>query len=347
MNYVQLPEFSWDFIEKHYPNYQSCQSIADSDDLQKIVDDECTCSGHDDDASMTLMLEIAENLGLNPSKVKADVLVDGKNHPAVKLEAQKQLSELEMHLYHRALNSYIHDLKDPICVSLVYYHPNDDETKRVYDFEEMANDFEDQLSKLDENVVVMCSAEPSAEAPAQATYFLLGHGAVKHFESLSSEQREKMPNADLERLQYLGYDILKIDGTTDPLTILTKTSGWMDFIQLTETTYKILKAHDIPPVAEETKTLTISASSEVNTKVVLDASKFHALYRSCLAKTEQFNRNHGTFDIPPTKEAYLENLIGGEIDSDAEQDFYDDYIEAVNEANPMPNQSVDYSIVFE
>jgi len=313
MKYVQLPEFSWDFIEKHYPNYQSCQSIADSDDLQKIVDDECTCSGHDDDASMTLMLEIAENLGLNPSKVKADVLVDGKNHPAVKLEAQKQLSELEMHLYHRALNSYISYLQDPICVSLVYYHPNDDETKRVYDFEEMANDFEDQLSKLDENVVVMCSAEASAEAPEETL-----SANVNTLEELKKE-RDKL-NAELKELRYQ-YDCVYSD--------------YQD------------KLAEEKLVEEETKTLTISASSEVNTKVVLDASKFHALYRVILAKTEQFNRNHGTFDVPPSQETYLQQLLDGDIGTDAEQEFYDEYLAAVNEANPMPNQIVDYSIVFE
>lgn len=35
-----------------------------------------------------------------------------------------------------------------IVVDVVGYHPNDDETRYVYDFEEMANDFENQLNRL-------------------------------------------------------------------------------------------------------------------------------------------------------------------------------------------------------
>lgn len=35
-----------------------------------------------------------------------------------------------------------------IVVDSVGYHPDDDETRYVYDFEEMANDFENQLNRL-------------------------------------------------------------------------------------------------------------------------------------------------------------------------------------------------------
>ena len=35
----------------------------------------------------------------------------------------------------------------------------DDGNKKVYDFEAMTDEFENQLSKLDPNVVVMCSVE--------------------------------------------------------------------------------------------------------------------------------------------------------------------------------------------
>ena len=42
-----------------------------------------------------------------------------------------------------------------IVVPIMYYI--DEDGNKVYDFEEMANHFENELSKLDENVVVMCS----------------------------------------------------------------------------------------------------------------------------------------------------------------------------------------------
>lgn len=40
----------------------------------------------------------------------------------------------------------------------VYYYENED-GQIVYDFEQMADYFENELSKLDESVVVMCSVE--------------------------------------------------------------------------------------------------------------------------------------------------------------------------------------------
>jgi len=51
-----------------------------------------------------------------------------------------------------------------ITISVMGYHPEDengnvDESKMVYDFEEMANEFEQKLSELDDTAVVMCSIE--------------------------------------------------------------------------------------------------------------------------------------------------------------------------------------------
>ena len=48
-------------------------------------------------------------------------------------------------------------MKQQIIVP-VYYH-KDSNGKIHYDFEMMAEDFEMELSKLDKNVVVMCSVE--------------------------------------------------------------------------------------------------------------------------------------------------------------------------------------------
>ena len=33
-------ESAWDFVERYYPKYHNCDLIAESDDLQKIVDNE-------------------------------------------------------------------------------------------------------------------------------------------------------------------------------------------------------------------------------------------------------------------------------------------------------------------
>jgi|TARA_B100001094_G_scaffold296635_1_gene319004 hypothetical protein len=44
-------------------------------------------------------------------------------------------------------------------IQIPIYYYEDDEGNRVYDFEEMANEFEHKLSELDESVVVMCSVK--------------------------------------------------------------------------------------------------------------------------------------------------------------------------------------------
>jgi hypothetical protein len=48
-------------------------------------------------------------------------------------------------------------MEEKIEVNIYYYI--DENGKKIYDFEEMANDFELKLSKLDDSVVVMVSIE--------------------------------------------------------------------------------------------------------------------------------------------------------------------------------------------
>jgi ribosomal protein L31 len=49
--------------------------------------------------------------------------------------------------------------KNTIEVDISYYHPDDNEEEKVYDFEGMVEEFENKLSQLDDSVVVMCSVE--------------------------------------------------------------------------------------------------------------------------------------------------------------------------------------------
>ena len=43
-------------------------------------------------------------------------------------------------------------------ITPIYYIINDDGSK-TYDFEQMTEEFENELSKLDDNIVIMCSVE--------------------------------------------------------------------------------------------------------------------------------------------------------------------------------------------
>jgi hypothetical protein len=47
--------------------------------------------------------------------------------------------------------------QEQIIIPVYYYE--DEDGQLVYDFEEMANEFEMKLSELDPSVVVMCSVE--------------------------------------------------------------------------------------------------------------------------------------------------------------------------------------------
>ena len=48
-------------------------------------------------------------------------------------------------------------MKEKIEIQIMSY--TDNNGNKVYDFEGMAEEFENELSKLDEKVVVMCSVE--------------------------------------------------------------------------------------------------------------------------------------------------------------------------------------------
>jgi len=48
---------------------------------------------------------------------------------------------------------------NPNTIKVGIYQYIDEDGKKVYDFEEMSLEFENELSKLDDSVVVMCSIE--------------------------------------------------------------------------------------------------------------------------------------------------------------------------------------------
>lgn len=52
----------WDFVEKYYPNYHTCDLIALSDDLTKIIDEEFDAG----DSAHKLLLEKYDGDRLSP-----------------------------------------------------------------------------------------------------------------------------------------------------------------------------------------------------------------------------------------------------------------------------------------
>ena len=86
----KIPEFTWSFIEKYYPNYDSCDEIALSSDLYQIVDNEWE-EGSD---SHKLLLEIGKEIGID-------------NLRDIQLEASKRSRTLDFKIYNKALEAFI------------------------------------------------------------------------------------------------------------------------------------------------------------------------------------------------------------------------------------------------
>jgi len=90
-----IPEFTWAFIEEYYPNYDSCDEIALSDDLNKIVCNEW----EDGDASHKLLLEIGKAIGVDG--------LDLDNLTDIQLKASIQSRSHDLKIYHKAIQNYL------------------------------------------------------------------------------------------------------------------------------------------------------------------------------------------------------------------------------------------------
>ncbi len=56
-----------------------------------------------------------------------------------------------------------HKIEEHAGIQIPIYYYEDNFGNKVYDFEEMTNEFEQKLSELDETAVVMCSVETKGE----------------------------------------------------------------------------------------------------------------------------------------------------------------------------------------
>jgi hypothetical protein len=84
------------------------------------------------------------------------------SHQVVVIHSQNRYSGMQhMDTKHETEYSQtmVYKNKNTIEVDIAYYHPDDNEEEKVYDFEGMAEEFENKLSQLDDSVVVMCSVE--------------------------------------------------------------------------------------------------------------------------------------------------------------------------------------------
>jgi hypothetical protein len=87
------------------------------------------------------------------NQIQAD-LAELQNHP-------DDLSHEQLLLFYERMCANITDYEhSPITIEVGVYSFEDEETKEIeYDFEEMANEFENKLAELDPTVIVMCSIE--------------------------------------------------------------------------------------------------------------------------------------------------------------------------------------------
>ena len=75
----------------------------------------------------------------------------------------KEREEIKECAFDYVAEDHCNELEDhyanPNTIKIGIYQYIDEDGKKVYDFEEMADEFENELSKLDDSVVVMCSIE--------------------------------------------------------------------------------------------------------------------------------------------------------------------------------------------
>jgi hypothetical protein len=99
---------------------------------------------------MTYVSNPKENI-LN--QIQAD-LAELQNHP-------DDLSHEQLVLFYERMCANVTDYEHSSpTIEVGIYSSEDEETGELYyDFEEMADEFEQKLSELDENVIIMCSVE--------------------------------------------------------------------------------------------------------------------------------------------------------------------------------------------
>lgn len=83
----------WDFVEQYYPNYSSCDKIAENDDLAKIIDGEL--HGYAETLYNEIKYELSEELGIEPEEYQ---IIE---------EVQNRINESNAFIYATAIECYM------------------------------------------------------------------------------------------------------------------------------------------------------------------------------------------------------------------------------------------------
>lgn len=94
---------AWDFVEKYYPNYSTCDEIAYNDDLQKIVDEEYEEGSEAEGILDSITDEIT---GTHPAFYSQEYI-----NELIDQEVLRRLKESTCEIYERAIEGYINSLK--------------------------------------------------------------------------------------------------------------------------------------------------------------------------------------------------------------------------------------------
>tara|TARA_R110002020_G_scaffold196069_3_gene396962 strand:+ start:608 stop:1099 length:492 start_codon:yes stop_codon:yes gene_type:complete len=90
INDIQIPDFSWEFIEKWYPGYTQSNEIAYNDDLEKIINDPGDIE--EGDGSDNLLKRFAKE------KANASTILE---------YALVEKGESDLMLYNRAVQNFV------------------------------------------------------------------------------------------------------------------------------------------------------------------------------------------------------------------------------------------------
>lgn len=88
----------WDFVEKYYPNYSSCDEIMRNNDLQKIIDGEI--NGGAEILHAEIENELLDKNGISPEDFE------------IQNEIEYKLDYSNLEIFEKSIKGYIETLKN-------------------------------------------------------------------------------------------------------------------------------------------------------------------------------------------------------------------------------------------
>lgn len=117
---------TWDFVEKYYPNYYSCDSIAEAQDLFKIIEGSYEIGDCADKLHTGICGDVLDDPSKNVNDTNLDVLVMG--------EVIRRHNNLMVGIYQRSIEAFIEAENSQ---DIVYYLMGSEVCRSLYETDDV------------------------------------------------------------------------------------------------------------------------------------------------------------------------------------------------------------------